>query len=132
MPFRRMGLFTLVVKDYDEAIAYYCDVLGFQLLEDSPRGEGKRWVVVAPNKDDKCCNILLARADNKDQENAIGYQTGGRVGFFLYTDDFQTDYEIMKSKGVIFCEEPRHEEYGSVVVFADIYGNKWDLLQLAS
>lgn len=118
-----------VVDDYDRAIEYYTDKLGFTLVEDTPQ-PGKRWVVVSPNPESDC-NILLARASNERQESFIGNQCGGRVFLFLQTDDFWRDYRAMKDKGVHFCEEPREEEYGTVVVFEDIYGNRWDLYQNA-
>ena len=118
---------TLVVRNYDEAIAYFTDALGFRLVEDSPLGGGKRWVVVAP--DGGGTGLLLAQAASPEQEAAIGNQTGGRVAFFLHTDDFARDYARMYARGVTFVEEPRDEPYGTVVVFQDIYGNKWDLVQ---
>ena len=124
-----IGLFALVVRDYDEAIAFYTDKLGFELIEDTDMGGGKRWVIVAP-KGAKETRILLAQASNDDQSDAIGNQTGGRVGFFLNTDDFARDHARMKSAGVTFLEEPRYEPYGTVAVFEDLYGNKWDLLEL--
>jgi len=125
-----IGLFALVVRDYDEAIAFYTDKVGFDLIEDTDMGDGKRWVIVAP-KGATETRILLARASGADQENAIGNQTGGRVGFFLNTDDFARDHARMTKGGVRFLEAPRHEPYGTVAVFEDLYGNKWDLLELA-
>jgi catechol 2,3-dioxygenase-like lactoylglutathione lyase family enzyme len=122
---------TLVVRDYDEAIAFFTDALGFVLLEDSPRENGKRWVVVAP-AGDTGGRLLLAEAATAEQERAIGNQTGGRVGFFLHTDDFAKAHQTMSAKGVRFLEEPRHEPYGTVAVFEDLYGNRWDLLEPAS
>jgi catechol 2,3-dioxygenase-like lactoylglutathione lyase family enzyme len=119
---------TLMVRDYDEAIAYYTQKLGFALLEDTDRGGGKRWVRVAPAGGESPC-FLLARATTPEQEKSIGNQTGGRVFLFLHTDDFWRDYNAMKSAGVHFTEAPRHEEYGTVVVFTDLYGNKWDLIE---
>jgi len=119
---------TLVVRDYDEAIAYFTRTLGFDLVEDSDRGQGKRWVVVRP-AGSRGAGLLLARAASPDQERAIGNQTGGRVGFFLHTDDFASTYQTYKTRGVRFVEAPRSEAYGKVVVFADLYGNKWDLIQ---
>ena len=132
---RRIALFTLVVDDYDAAIAFYVGALGFELREDKlldvgPRGEGKRWVVVAPPGAET--GLLLARADGDAQRARIGDQTGGRVGFFLYTDDFHRDHAAMSAAGVRFLETPRTEAYGTVAVFADPYGNKWDLLEPAS
>lgn len=123
-----IALATLVVRDYDEAIEYFTKVLGFRLLEDSPRGGLKRWVVVAPAGSGGM-GLLLARAASAAQEQAIGNQAGGRVGFFLNTDDFAGTYDAMRERGVQFLEEPRDEPYGRVVVFADLYGNKWDLLE---
>lgn len=125
---QHIGCFTLLVSDYDEAIAYYTQILGFDLREDSPRENGKRWVMVAPRGGQT--GILLARAATEAQRNHVGNQTGGRVGFFLHTDDFQRDYATLKARGVHFAETPRDEEYGTVAVFVDLYGNRWDLLQL--
>jgi nitroreductase/catechol 2,3-dioxygenase-like lactoylglutathione lyase family enzyme len=124
---RRLSLITLVVRDYDEAIAFFTNALGFALLEDSPLDDGKRWVRVGPREGDAA--LLLARAATPEQEAAVGNQTGGRVGFFLRTDDFGRDYEQMRAAGVRFTEEPRDEAYGRVVVFLDLYGNKWDLVE---
>ena len=119
---------AIVVRDYDEAIDYYTRVLGFDLIEDEPRGPGKRWVRVAP-RGDHGASLLLAKAANEEQTSRIGNQTGGRVFLFLHTDDFQRDYAAYSARGVKFIEQPRYEEYGTVVVFADIYGNKWDLIE---
>lgn len=124
---RCMGYVAIVVDDYDRAIEYYTEKLGFILVEDIPQ-PGKRWVVVSPNPESDC-NLLLARASNERQEDFIGNQCGGRVFLFLQTDDFWRDYNVMKSKGVEFSEEPRNEVYGTVVVFEDLYGNRWDLYQ---
>jgi catechol 2,3-dioxygenase-like lactoylglutathione lyase family enzyme len=121
---------ALVVRDYDEAVRYYTEKLGFALLEDEDRGGGKRWVAVAPPGSQ--CSLLLARAVNEEQTSRVGNQTGGRVFLFLHTDDFHRDYEAMKARGVNFLETPRHETYGTVVVFSDLYGNKWDLIQPGS
>jgi len=121
-------LVSLVVRDYDEAIAYYTSALGFALIEDTPREGGKRWVVVAP-RGGRGASLLLARAATEDQQRAIGNQTGGRVFLFLDTDDFWRDYQAMLSRGVKLVETPREESYGTVVVFEDLYGNKWDLVQ---
>lgn len=118
---------TLVVRDYDEAIAFYTGKLGFRLLEDTDLGGGKRWVRVTPPGSP--CALLLARAANPRQEAAVGNQTGGRVFLFLHTDDFWRDYRAMQAAGVTFVEQPREEAYGTVVVFEDLYGNKWDLIQ---
>lgn len=119
---------ALVVRDYDEALAWYTRCLGFACVEDSPRGPGKRWVVVAPPGGNGA-QLLLAQASGAEQASRIGNQTGGRVGFFLQTDDFWRDYASMRAQGVHFAEEPRRETYGTVVVFEDLYGNRWDLLQ---
>ncbi len=120
---------TLVVRDYDEAIAYYTGVLGFRLLENTPLTSEKRWVLVAPPGSSECA-LLLARAQGEEQERAIGRQAGGRVFLFLRTDDFWRDYHAFAARGVRFCEEPRNEPYGTVAVFEDLYSNRWDLLQL--
>jgi catechol 2,3-dioxygenase-like lactoylglutathione lyase family enzyme len=117
---------TLVVAEYDEAIAFYRDKLGFALIEDTPMGS-KRWVVVAPSGGG--ARLLLARADGETQRAAIGNQTGGRVMGFVETNQFAVDFAAMTANGVKFLEQPRHEPYGSVVVFADLYGNKWDLIE---
>jgi lactoylglutathione lyase len=119
---------ALLVKDYDEAIAYYTGRLGFQLVEDAPLGGGKRWVVVSP-PGDAGTSLLLARAATPEQESRVGNQTGGRVFLFLHTDDFWRDYHALREQGVRFVEQPREEEYGTVVVFEDLYGNRWDLVQ---
>ncbi|WP_312665217.1 VOC family protein [Pantoea sp. CTOTU49201] len=124
---RCMGYVAIVVDDYDRAIEYYTQKLGFHLIEDTPQ-PGKRWVVVNPNPQSDC-NLLLAQASNERQKESIGNQCGGRVFLFLQTDDFWRDYNQMKAIGVTFSEEPREEEYGTVVVFEDIYGNRWDLYQ---
>ena len=129
---RRIALVTLVVDDYDEAIRFYTDALGFRLAEDTPRPDGSRWVVVEPGTEAAGTGLLLARAKDEEQRARIGDQTGGRVGFFLHTDDFARDHARMSAAGVIFLEEPRHEPYGSVAVFQDLYGNRWDLLQPAT
>lgn len=118
---------TLVVPDYDEAIAFYVGALGFDLLEDTPRGAGKRWVRVAPPGAQTA--LLLAKADGPEQARAIGQQTGGRVGFFLEVSDFDAAHQAMLEKGVEFLEAPRREAYGSVAVFRDPFGNRWDLIQ---
>jgi catechol 2,3-dioxygenase-like lactoylglutathione lyase family enzyme len=122
---------SLLVRDYDEAIAFFTACLRFALVEDAPLGEGKRWVIVAPPRDHGV-SLLLVRAANAEQESRVGNQTGGRVLLFLHTDDFWRDYQEMKSRGVRFAEEPRQEAYGTVVVFFDLYGNKWDLVQPSS
>ncbi|MGI8560383.1 MAG: VOC family protein [Luteimonas sp.] len=124
---RRIGSVALLVRDYDEAIAFFTQALDFSLLEDAPRGQGKRWVRVAPPGGGTA--LLLARAADQDQRTRIGDQAGGRVGFFLHTDDFHRDHAAMLARGVRFAEEPRSEDYGMVAVFLDLYGNRWDLLE---
>jgi len=119
---------VLVVADYDEAIAFYRDALGFTLLADLDLGGGKRWVLVAP-AGVTGAKLLLAKADGEKQRSAIGNQTGGRVGLFLETDNFSRDFAAFSAHGVKFLETPRHEPYGSVAVFEDLYGNKWDLIE---
>lgn len=130
---QNLGYVTLVVRDYDEAIAFFTGSLGFDLIEDSPstdrQGRDKRWVLVAP-AGSSGTRILLAKASNPDEVSRIGNQTGGRVFLFLHTDDFWRDYNTMTAKGVKFVRAPKEEEYGTVAVFEDLYGNKWDLLQL--
>ena len=121
-------LVTLVTRDYDEAISFFTIALRFHLIEDTPLDNGKRWVVVAPQEND-CAAILLAKAATPDQSNHIGNQTGDRVSFFLDTSDFWSDYHHMAAHGVTFAEQPREEPYGTVAVFRDLYGNKWDLIQ---
>ena len=118
---------ALLVNDYDEALRYFTEVFRFQLIEDRQVSPGKRWLVVAP-KGSRGANLLLAKASNPDQVAHVGNQTGGRVFLFLETNDFWASYAHLKSHGVSFTEEPRHEAYGTVVVFLDIYGNKWDLI----
>ena len=124
----RIATVTLVVDDYDAAIGFYRDKLGFDLVADTPLGDGKRWVVVAP-KGGKGAKLLLAQADGPTQAAHVGNQTGGRVGFFLETDDFARDHAAFTAAGVVFREPPRHEPYGSVAVFEDLYGNTWDLIE---
>ncbi len=124
-----VGLVSLVVREYDEALAFYVGVLGFRLIEDKFIPEqDKRWVVVAP-PDATESRILLARAATPEQQSRVGNQTGGRVFLFLYTDDFWRDYKTYESKGVVFVRLPREESYGTVAVFQDLYGNLWDLIQ---
>lgn len=118
---------ALVVPDYDEAIEYYTQLLGFDLIEDTPLSDTKRWVVIAPKNSDGC-TLLLAKAANEVQQSRIGNQTGGRVFLFLHTDDFWRDYNNYKIKGVEFLREPATEAYGTVSVFKDMYGNLWDLI----
>lgn len=125
-----IGYVAVVVKDYDEAIRFYVDTLGFNLVEDTYiEAQKKRWVLVAPpgSKESK---VLLARAVGPEQSSRIGNQTGGRVFLFLHTDDFWRDFKAYKSRGVVFVREPSEESYGMVAVFKDLYGNLWDLLQL--
>ncbi len=124
---QRLGLTAVVVRDYDEAIAFYVGTLGFELIEDSYQPEqDKRWVVVAPAGSP---GILLARAKNEKECSRIGDQTGGRVFLFLYTDDFWRDYNDYRAKGVEFIREPAEMDYGTVSVFKDLYGNLWDLVE---
>ena len=120
---------ALVVRDYDEAKAYYCGVLGFDLVEDTLLSAEKRWVLIAP-PGSRETRLLLARAATPDQIARVGDQTGGRVFLFLHTDDFWRDFQALREKGVKFCREPHEENYGIVAVFEDLYGNRWDLLQL--
>ncbi|WP_039018567.1 VOC family protein [Halocynthiibacter namhaensis] len=122
-----LGLIAIVVPSYDEGIAFYVDQLGFDLVQDEDQGGGKRWVAVRPHGG-AGSDILLAQTKGDDQHAAIGNQTGGRVGFFLKTSDFEADHARMLANGVIFEEDPRHEIYGSVAVFRDPFGNRWDLL----
>ncbi|WP_217511809.1 VOC family protein [Vibrio metschnikovii] len=128
---QQIGNITLVVENYDDAIDFYTKKLQFTLVEDTDLGGGKRWVQVSPPNSNGT-NLLLAQASTDEQTQFIGNQTGGRVFLFLQTNDFWRDYELMKANGVVFNEAPRIEEYGTVVVFQDLYGNKWDLLQLSS
>jgi catechol 2,3-dioxygenase-like lactoylglutathione lyase family enzyme len=123
----RLATITLVVADYDEAIAFFVERVGFELVEDTSLGDGKRWVVVAPRG--AGAHVLLARAAGVEQRAVIGRQAGGRVGFFLETDDLAGDHARMAAAGVAFLEEPRTERYGKVVVFEDLYGNRWDLIE---
>jgi catechol 2,3-dioxygenase-like lactoylglutathione lyase family enzyme len=119
---------AFLVRDYDEAIDFFTRALRFQLVEDTPMAGGKRWVVVSP-PDSRGASLILAKAAGPEQERAVGNQTGGRVFLFLHTTDFWEDYNHMLEYGVQFTEEPRHEPFGLVVVFLDLYGNKWDLVQ---
>lgn len=126
-----LTLTALVVRDYDEALAFYVGILGFDLVEDTYQPEqDKRWVVVKP-KGDGTGRLLLAQASDDTQASFIGDQAGGRVFLFLQTDDFWRDYEAYKAKGVIFVREPVEQAYGTVAVFEDLYGTKWDLVQFA-
>ncbi|WP_298256278.1 VOC family protein [uncultured Litoreibacter sp.] len=126
---RRISAVTIVVPNYDEAIAFYVGSAGFHVVEDTDMGNGKRWVLIAPSPDAQT-PILIAQADGKKQTAAIGNQTGGRVGFFLHTDDFYTDFDRMTQSGVFFEEAPRDEPYGMVAIWRDPWGNRWDLLEL--
>ena len=119
---------ALVVNDYDEAIRFYTEKLDFTLIEDSVQSETKRWVLVAPKGSEECC-LLLAKGVGEEQRSRIGSQTGGRVFLFLKTDDFWRDYESINQRGVNFVREPKTEEYGTVAVFEDLYGNLWDLVE---
>ena len=119
---------AVVVRNYDEAIAFYTNVLGFQLLEDTDLGGGKRWVLVAP-AGSSGTSVLLAQAATPEQISRIGNQTGGRVFLFLHTDDFWRDYRTLISRNVKFARDPKEEPYGTVAVFKDLYGNLWDLIQ---
>lgn len=125
---QRLSLTALLVRAYDEAISFYVDKLGFELREDTQLEAEKRWVVIAPRGAET--GLLLARAADHRQHQAVGDQSGGRVFLFLETDDFARDYKAYVSRGVRFLESPRHEPYGIVAVFEDLYGNRWDLLQL--
>jgi len=126
---RRIGYITLVVRHYDEARDWFCNVLGFRLIEDTQLSPAKRWLLVAPQGAEGPA-LLLAKAVDERQTSRVGDQTGGRVFLFLHTDDFWHDYRAMLQRGVHFCEEPRVEDYGTVAVFEDLYGNRWDLLEL--
>ncbi len=128
---QHIGALALVVRDYDEAIAFYRDRLGFTLVEDTPLGPSKRWVLMAP-PGSREARLLLARAATPEQAARVGDQTGGRVFLFLHTDDFARDHARMQAAGVHFLEAPRHEPYGTVAVFEDLYGNRWDLLQFGA
>ena len=123
-----LGMITVVVDNYDTAIDYYTTALGFTLVEDTKMSETKRWVVVAPDPNNGAA-LVLAEATTPEQTAAIGNQSGGRVMFFLYTDNFDRDYALMAKHNVAFTEEPRLEDFGKVVVFADKYGNKWDFIE---
>jgi catechol 2,3-dioxygenase-like lactoylglutathione lyase family enzyme len=122
---------ALVVEDYDAAIEFYTKKLNFVLIEDTPLSETKRWVLVCPPGTSECC-LLLAKGVGDEQKSRIGNQTGGRVFLFLKTDDFWRDYHAMVANGVKFTREPKNEEYGTVAVFADLYGNLWDLIQYSN
>jgi catechol 2,3-dioxygenase-like lactoylglutathione lyase family enzyme len=121
---------ALVVDDYDDAIRFYTEKLNFTLLDDTPQSETKRWVLVAPPGSSECA-LLLAKGVGDEQRSRIGNQTGGRVFLFLKTDDFWRDYENMRAKGINFLREPKTEDYGTVAVFEDLYGNLWDLVEFS-
>jgi catechol 2,3-dioxygenase-like lactoylglutathione lyase family enzyme len=126
---RRLAMLSLVVRDYDEAIDFYTRVMRFELIEDTPLSPSKRWVVVAPGKD-AGASLLLAKAATPEQQAAIGHQSGGRVFLFLHTDDLDGDIAHLRAHGVHFAEDgPRSETYGRVIVFHDLFGNKWDLIE---
>ena len=125
---QHLSLVTLLVREYDEALEWFRERAGFELVEDTDRGDGTRWVVIRPAGSDGT-QVLLARASTPEQEARVGDPGGGRVMHFLATDDFAADHARMLAAGVRFREEPRHEAYGSVAVFEDLYGNAWDLIQ---
>lgn len=126
--YQRIAHIALVVKNYDEAIEFYTQKLDFALLEDTKIDEKKRWVMIAPPGATECC-LLLAKATNERETESIGNQTGGRVGFFLFTDNFWRDYNKMTEREVSFVRPPTEFEYGTVAVFKDLYGNMWDLIE---
>lgn len=124
---RNLAMMTVLVPDYDRGIAFFCGLLGFALIEDTPQPQGKRWVVVQAHTGG--FRLLLARATTQEQQDATGNQTGGRVGFFLQTNDFERDFRMLTAAGIVFREAPRSEAYGRVAVFADPFGNLWDLIE---
>lgn len=127
---QRIGQISILVKDYDEALNFYTAVLGFELVEDTQLSSEKRWVVIKPkNTNGGGCNLLLAKASTAHQAYFIGNQTGGRVFLFLYTDDLNRDYELLVKNGVKIVRPPTVEQYGKVLVFSDLYGNLWDLIE---
>ena len=128
MPRCAIATVAVLVRDYDEALAFFCAKLGFDKLSDADLGAGKRWVTIAPAGGQGAA-LLLAKAATPEQVARIGDQHGGRVGFFLETDDFARDYAAFTGAGVRFLEPPRHESYGTVAVFVDLYGNGWDLIE---
>ncbi len=128
---QRIASLALLVRDYDEAIQFYTEKLGFELVSDTPLGDGKRWVLLAPHGS-SAPRLLLAKAEGTRQLARVGDQAGGRVFLFLHTDDFYRDYREMQSRGVRFRAEPRRESYGIVAVFEDLYGNYWDLIEPAA
>jgi len=125
---QRLVHVTLLVDDYDKAIDFYTQKLNFKLVEDKVLSESKRWVIISPPGSEGCC-LLLAKAANEEQSSRIGNQTGGRVFLFLQTDDFRRDFKNLQSKGVSIIRGPNIEDYGTVAVFADLYGNLWDLIE---
>lgn len=125
---QRIAHIALLVDDYDTAIEFYTQKLDFHIVEDTKLSEGKRWVMLAPKGAKECC-LLLAKASTEEQARVVGNQSGGRVFLFLYTDDFWRDYEKMKSREVNFVRPPQNFDYGTVAVFEDLYGNKWDLIE---
>lgn len=125
---QRIGHTTVLVKNYDEAIRFYTEKLNFDLIDDIKLSESKRWVLIAP-KGNSTSSLLLAEASSEEQKSRIGNQTGGRVFLFLYTDDIERDYQNLKDKKVRIVQEPKYEAYGAVAVFADLYGNLWDLIE---
>ena len=125
-----IGQITILVEEYDVGIDFFVNRLGFDLVEDTAMGGDKRWVVVAP-PGDRSTAVLLARASDETQRAHVGFQAGGRVGFFMHTDDFEADHSRLTANGVNFLEAPRHEPYGTVAVFEDCSGNQWDLIQAA-
>jgi len=125
---QRIAHIAILVEDYDDAIRFYTEKLGFDLIEDTKLSETKRWVLVRP-KGELSCSLLLAKAASEEQKSRIGNQTGGRVFLFLYTDNFERDYKSLKDNGIKIVIEPRTEDYGTVLVFSDLYGNLWDLIE---
>lgn len=125
---QRLIHITLLVDDYDKAINFYTQKLNFKLVEDTVLSESKRWVIISPSGSEGC-NLLIAKAANEEQISRIGNQTGGRVFLFLQTNDFKHDFEHLRSNGITIIREPRIEDYGIVAVFADLYGNLWDLIE---
>jgi len=124
----RIAQIALVVKDYDEAIKFYLEKLHFRLIEDTKLSDTKRWVLIGPS-DERSCNLLLAKAATEEQRSRIGNQAGGRVFLFMHTDDIQRDYTEMKENKINFVRLPTEEDYGTVAVFEDLYGNLWDLIE---
>ena len=124
----RLSLVALLVRDYDEAIDWFTRALGFRLASDDDRGGGKRWVTIA---DDSGRGLLLAKSNKPEEQAAVGNQHGGRVGFFIEVEHFDSALKRLRVAGALFDEEPRHEEYGKVVIFRDLYGNRWDLIEPA-